>query len=259
MKLALEVQHLRKSFGAVSVAKDIELRLEKGARHAVIGPNGAGKTTLVGMLSGLIRPDAGKILLDGVDITNASPDRRTRGGLVRTFQVSTLFSGLTVLENVFLAVSERSGMSLQFWRPAGKRTETLEAAEKIAVQLGLGSIVHRRVSEIAYGQQRLLELAIALALKPRVLLLDEPAAGIPGDQVGMLVEAVRGLPSDIAILIIEHDMQVVRQLATEITVLVAGQVLLRGTPKDVMNSERVRAVYLGAAGTKRFEMAGQDA
>jgi branched-chain amino acid transport system ATP-binding protein len=249
---ALEATGLAKSFGALKVTDDVALRLGAGARTALIGPNGAGKTTLVGLLSGTVRPDAGRISLRGRDITRDALAFRVKQGLVRTFQLSSLFAKLTVLENIFLAVSENQGASRDLWRPAGRRRDLIERAELIMDRLHLGDSRHRRVSEIPYGVQRLLEIAIALALEPRVLLLDEPAAGIPADEVGVLLDAVASLPPEIAILMIEHDMHVVRRFATEVYVLVHGRVLAMGSPAEVMASPEVRAVYLGTSGQSRF-------
>jgi branched-chain amino acid transport system ATP-binding protein len=252
MTEALEVQNLNKSFGAIQVAKDISITLERGARHALIGPNGAGKTSLVGILSGVITPNSGHILLFGQDITKDSPSLRTRKGLVRTFQVSNLFTNLTVLENVYLAVSEKFRSSFDFWTGAGKKRELIERAEHVIEQMKLTGDVHSRVSEIAYGRQRLVEIAIGLALEPQVLLLDEPAAGIPHSETDVLLDAVYGLPEEIAILMIEHDMQIVRRFASKVTVLVNGAVLITGTPQDVMMSDKVREVYLGHSGASRY-------
>ncbi len=249
---ALEVQSLSKSFGAIQVARDISIKLEPGARHALIGPNGAGKTSLVGMLSGVITPNSGRILLYGQDIMKDSPSVRTRNGLVRTFQVSNLFVNLTVLENVYLAVNEQLRSSFDFWTGAGKKRELIARAEHVIEQMQLTGDIHKKVSEIAYGRQRLLEIAIALALEPKVLLLDEPAAGIPHSETDLLLNAVYSLPKDIAILMIEHDMQIVRRFANTVTVLVNGAVLTSGTPQDVMMSEQVREVYLGHTGANRF-------
>ena len=250
--LALEATGLHKSFGALKVAHDVALRLEAGARTALIGPNGAGKTTLVGLLSGTIRPDAGRIALNGRDITRDALASRVKQGMVRTFQVSSLFAKLTVLENIFLAVSENAGASGDLWHPAGRRRDLIERAEGILERLHLAGSRHRRVAEIPYGAQRLLEIAIALALEPKVLLLDEPAAGIPADEVGLLLDAVASLPTEIAILMIEHDMHVVRRFAAEVYVLVQGRVLMVGPPATVMASPDVRAVYLGTSGQSRF-------
>jgi branched-chain amino acid transport system ATP-binding protein len=249
---ALYVDGLAKSFGGLQVARDIGLTLDAGARHALIGPNGAGKSTLVGMLSGVIVPDAGRVQLFGADITGESPDQRVKRGLVRTFQVSSLFGGLTVFENVFLAVSEHAKASVDFWRPARRRHALIERSAEILRRLNLASVMHRRVTEISYGQQRLVEIAIAMSLEPKVLLLDEPAAGVPGTETGALLAVLEKLPADIAILIIEHDMQIVRRFATQVTVLVQGSVLMTGSPIDVMSSDEVRKVYLGTVGARRF-------
>jgi len=249
---ALQASGLHKSFGALKVTDDVALSLNAGARTALIGPNGAGKTTLVGLLSGTVQPDAGRISLQGRDITRDALAHRVKQGLVRTFQVSSLFAKLTVLENVFLAVSEDAGASGDLWRPAGRRRALIERAEAILERLRLGESRHRRVNEIPYGAQRLVEIALALALEPTVLLLDEPAAGIPGDEVDLLLDAVASLSSQIAILMIEHDMHVVRRFATEVYVMVHGRVLTVGPPAEVMASPEVREVYLGASGSSRF-------
>jgi branched-chain amino acid transport system ATP-binding protein len=252
MTAALEVKGITKSYGAIQVARDITIALQAGERHALIGPNGAGKTTLVNILSGTVTPNSGTISLFGHDITKDSSAKRTRKGLVRTFQVSNLFKKLSVLENVFLAVSQKESASFDFWTGAGKRRRLIERAEAVIDQLKLTDSINDRVSEIAYGRQRLVELAIALALEPKVLLLDEPAAGIPHSETDILLDAVEGLPKHIAILMIEHDMQIVRRFASDVTVLVSGAILMRGSPKDVMMSHQVREVYLGRGGADRF-------
>jgi branched-chain amino acid transport system ATP-binding protein len=256
---ALEAIGLRKSFGALTVTDDVTLRLDAGSRTALIGPNGAGKTTLVGLLSGTVQPDAGQISLFGREITREGLALRVKQGLVRTFQVSSLFAKLTVLENIFLAVSENAGASSDMWRAAGRRRALIERVEGIMERLQLTDRRHHRVSEIPYGVQRLLEIAIALALEPKVLLLDEPAAGIPADEVGVLLDAVDSLPAQIAILMIEHDMHVVRRFASEVHVLVHGRILMTGPPADVMASPEVRAVYLGESGQSRFRSEARGA
>jgi len=250
-EFALEARGLNKTFGALLVTHDVSLSLAPGARRALIGPNGAGKTTLVGLLSGVIRPNSGTVSLFGVDVTARGAAQRTKRGLVRTFQISSLFPKLSVLENVFLAVSEQAGNSFNLWRAAGRQRILIKRAESIIEKLRLTEDMHRCVSEIAYGRQRLVEIAIALALKPKVLLLDEPAAGIPSGEVGLLLEAIASLPRDIAILMIEHDMEMVRNFASEITVLVQGRLLMTGSPKEVLASPEVQSVYLGSAGRPR--------
>jgi branched-chain amino acid transport system ATP-binding protein len=256
---ALEAAGLHKSFGALKVTDGVTLRLAAGARTALIGPNGAGKTTLLGLLSGTIRPDGGQISLGGRDITRDGLASRVRQGLVRTFQVSSLFARLTVLENVFLAVSEHQRASGDMWRAAGRRRALVDRAEAILERLHLADHRHRQVTQVPYGVQRLLEIAIALALEPKVLLLDEPAAGIPADEVAVLLETVEELPPHIAILMIEHDMHVVRRFAAEVNVLVRGRLLMTGPPADVMASPDVRAVYLGRSGQSRFAGGARDA
>lgn len=253
MMPALQAFGLSKSFGALQVTKDVSLTLARGARTALIGPNGAGKTTLVNLLTGVLKPDSGRLQLFGEDLTKASAPQRTRRGLVRTFQISSLYAELTVFENVFIAVSQCAGRSFDMWRPAGKQRDLLERTEILLDQLRLADDMHRKVSEIAYGRQRLVEIAIALAMEPKVLLLDEPAAGIPSNELDLLINAIERLPTHIAVLMIEHDMEMVRRFASEVSVLVQGEVLISGTPKEVMSHTEVQAVYLGTAGTKRFE------
>jgi branched-chain amino acid transport system ATP-binding protein len=251
-EVALETAGLQKSFGALVVADNINLRLQKGARHALIGPNGAGKTSLVGLLSGVLRPDAGRITLKGQDITKLPAARRVKHGLVRTFQLNNLFRKFTVLENVYLAASEQRHASFDLWSAAGKRRDLLQHSERIIELLGLTSNMHHKVSELAYGHQRMVEIAIALSLEPKVLLLDEPTAGVPRAEMGRLLDLVERLPAEMAILLIEHDMQVVRRFASRVTVLVAGAILMSGSPRDVMASEEVQAVYLGQSGHERL-------
>jgi branched-chain amino acid transport system ATP-binding protein len=251
--VVLSTRGLSKRFGALVVADDINLALRRGERRAMIGPNGAGKTTFVGLLCGALRPDDGAIMLLDRDITAEPTHRRVKAGLVRTFQVSSLFRSLTVLENVYLAASEHLGVARRMWRAAAHHREVLERAEQMIAQLGLVDDMHRRISEIAYGRQRLVEIGIALCLEPKVLVLDEPAAGIPSDQAARLLEVIELLPADMTIMLIEHDMQIVRRFATEVTVLVAGTVLMTGSPQDVMSNDEVRSVYLGQSGHARFQ------
>ncbi len=245
MSAALETQGLCKSFGALAVASDIEFRLEQGARHALIGPNGAGKTTFVNLVTGVLAPSAGRILLDGDDVTALPQAQRVKRGLARTFQINTLFRGLSVLENVCLAIGERLGVAGDLYRPAGSRRDVVDEAYAALERLGLAAEAERLVRELSYGRQRLVELAVALGLKPKVLLLDEPAAGVPSSESGIIVDIIESLPTDIALLIIEHDMDLVFRLARRITVLVQGAVLVAGTPQEIAADPRVREVYLG--------------
>lgn len=251
--IALQASGLSKHFGALHVTQDVSISLPKGTRTALIGPNGAGKTTLVNLLTGVLRPDAGKLQLFGEEVTGASAAVRTRKGLVRTFQISSLFSQLTVFENVFIAVTQAAGRGFQMWRPAGREIDLLEHTETLLLQLKLQDDRYRKVTEIAYGRQRLVEIAIALALQPKVLLLDEPAAGIPSTELDLLHGAIATLPADIAVLMIEHDMEMVRMFASEVAVLVNGALLMSGKPKEVMSHPQVQAVYLGSSGKKRFD------
>jgi branched-chain amino acid transport system ATP-binding protein len=245
MSAVIEAVCLNKNFGALHVTRNVSLALEPGARHALIGPNGAGKTTLVNLLAGALQPSTGRVRLLGQEVTALDESARTRRGLVRTFQINQLFKPLSVLENVALATAEADGLADNMWKPLGEHTGAIERAVEILEQLGLASDADRKVSELAYGRQRLIEIAIAMALKPRVLLLDEPAAGVPAADSERVLQAISTLGDDIAILIIEHDMGVVFRFATEISVLVDGALLVTGTPDAVAKDERVRAVYLG--------------
>jgi branched-chain amino acid transport system ATP-binding protein len=244
---ALATSGLNKSFGSLIVARDIRIALPQGARYALIGPNGAGKTTLINLMTGMLRPDSGHILLGDSDITALPPDARVKRGLVRTFQINTLFPHLSALEAVTLAVCERRGVAGQWQRPLAGYRDAVEEAHGILVSLGLGADCVRPTHALAYGQQRLLEIALALATGPKVLLLDEPAAGVPRGESAALFEAIAGLPSDITVLFIEHDMNIVFRFATRIIVLVRGAVMVEGTPDEIAADPLVREVYLGSA------------
>jgi ABC-type branched-subunit amino acid transport system ATPase component len=245
MTAALEVRHLNRSFGALRVTRDVNLTLARGARRALIGPNGAGKTTLINLITGALKPSSGEVLLDGKDITASSQAERARRGLARTFQINQLFRGLTVLENLCMTIGERDGECSNLWRAAGAKASVIEEALDHLEALRLVDDALKPVRELAYGRQRLVEIAIALAQKPRVLLLDEPAAGVPSSESHLILDVVDALDPDIAILIIEHDMDVVFRFARQITVLVQGAVFTEGTPDEIKANEDVRAVYLG--------------
>ena len=241
----LETRGLCKSFGALEVAREVNFRLERGARHALIGPNGAGKTTFINLLTGVLPPSRGSVLLEGEDVTSLAEAKRVKRGIARTFQINQLFRGLSVQENVCIAVSERLGVGGSMLRPAGRRADVLDEAARLISMLKLGEDAGRRIGELPYGRQRLVEIAVALGLEPKVLLLDEPAAGVPGTESGIIVETIESLPKEIAVLIIEHDMDLVFRIARRITVLVQGSVLVEGTPEEIAADPRVREVYLG--------------
>jgi branched-chain amino acid transport system ATP-binding protein len=245
MVSALKTERLRRSFRGFVAVDDVSLEVEAGARHALIGPNGAGKTTLINLLTGVLRPDAGEVMLGSESITRLPPSARVKRGLARTFQVNTLFGGLTVLESVVLAVCERTGQSADWLRPVSSRRAALEEAHVLLESLQLDGDAASVTGQLPYGKQRLLEIALALATKPRVLLLDEPAAGVPSGESVQLLDTLERLPSDITILLIEHDMSLVFRLAQRITVMTAGRVLTEGAPAAVAADPRVRELYLG--------------
>ena len=242
----LETRGLCKSFGALPVASDIDFRLENGARHALIGPNGAGKTSFVNLVAGVLEPSAGRILLGGEDITRLSQAARVKRGLVRTFQINALFPHLTALESVALAVCERTRAVRTWWRKVSAYRHEIDEAYILGA-LSLTAVCHRPTRELAYGQQRLLEIALAMATRPKVLLLDEPAAGVPREDSAELFAAIAGLSREITVLFIEHDMELVFRFASRVIVLVGGRVLVDGTPHEIASDPQVRAVYLGRA------------
>ncbi len=243
----LRTQGLGIRFGAFRAVNDVNLNVEPGARQALIGPNGAGKTTLINLLTGVYKPSAGSIHLGEQDITSFSCDKRARIGLARTFQINTLFPSLTPLLSVVLAISEREGLGAAWWRPLKRCPAVFDEAHTLLGRLRLDNLADVPVAELAYGKQRLLEIALALAAKPRILLLDEPAAGVPEGESGELFQAIAELPDDISVLFIEHDMNLVFRFSRRISVLVSGEVLTEGTPAQIGADPRVREVYLGRA------------
>jgi branched-chain amino acid transport system ATP-binding protein len=245
----LSAQGLVKKFGGISATNNVTLDLKQGARHALIGPNGAGKTTLINLLTGVIDPTFGSILLEGEDITSLAPHHRVRRGLVRTFQINQLFEGLTPLETLAMTVSQHLGLGTKWWQPLGARRDVTDRCDRLLEQFHLTSVRDQPTRVLAYGKRRLLEIAIALACEPRVLLLDEPVAGVPAGEREELLRTVSALPAAVSVLLIEHDMDLVFSFATRMTVLVNGAVLTEGSPEEISRDPQVRAVYLGEAGS----------
>jgi branched-chain amino acid transport system ATP-binding protein len=244
---ALEARGLVRRFGGLMATDNVSLSIQPGARQALIGPNGAGKTTLINLLTGVMKPSEGAVLLEGQDITGLSSSARVRRGLACTFQINQLFPDLSPVESLGLAISEREGRGADFWRPAGK-PEIVVEIEDLLIRFGLVDVYDQPTRALPYGKQRLLEIALALACRPRVLLLDEPAAGVPEEERHDILTALAQLPADVAILLIEHDMDLVFTFATRISVLVAGRLLCEGAPEEIANDPRVKAVYLGEDG-----------
>lgn len=242
----LDIRSLRKTFGGLSVTNDVSLSLHPGDRVALIGPNGAGKTTFVNLVTGALKPDGGQVSLDGMDVTRLKPTERVKRGLVRSFQVTRLFKDMTPEEHIACAVLQRTGKARRMFGRHNRMTDVMAEVGDILDFLQLSGIANVRVREIAYGQQRLLELAIALALRPRVLLLDEPAAGIPHAQTGLIEKALERLPAELAVLMIDHDMDLVFRFAKRVIVLAAGSVIFDGSPQAVAQDARVREAYLGS-------------
>ncbi len=247
MSFALETIGLQKHFGGLHVTRDLSLRVARGARHALIGPNGAGKTTVINLLTGVLRPDGGRILLEDADITALPVHRRVRAGLSRTFQINQLYPELTPLETIGLAVSERLGHGGDWWRRRGTRGEVNDEIARHLTHFHLDDVMNERTVTLPYGKQRLLEIALAIAAGPRVLLLDEPAAGVPENERHDILAAVAGLPRDVTVLLIEHDMDLVFSFADRISVLVNGGLLVEDAPEVIAHDPQVRAVYLGEA------------
>ncbi|UZE48012.1 ABC transporter ATP-binding protein [Rhodopseudomonas sp. P2A-2r] len=245
MTIALETVNLEKTFGGLKVTRDLSLKIEAGARHALIGPNGAGKTTVINLLTGVLAPNSGRILLEGQDITALPVHKRVLRGLSRTFQINQLYADLTPLETIGLAASEHLGHGSDWWRRMGTRTDVNDEIAENLARFHLLDVMNERTATLPYGKQRLLEIAVAIATKPRVLLLDEPAAGVPESERHDILSAVASLPRDVTVLLIEHDMDLVFSFADRISVLVAGAMLVEGPPDEVARDPRVKAVYLG--------------
>jgi len=247
MTALLETRSVSKNFGALAAASNINFKLDSGARHALIGPNGAGKTTFINLLTGVLLPSSGTVSLKGQDITTMEQAQRVKLGIARTFQINRLFRGLSVLENVYISVAERVGAAPAMLTPAGKRGDVINEAMHLLETLKLADHAHLTIAGLPYGRQRLVELAIALGQRPEVLLLDEPAAGVPSAESHIILDAIDALPKTIGVLIIDHDMDLVFRFAQRITVLVRGAIFAEGTPKEIGANADVRAVYLGQA------------
>ena len=245
--VVLRTRGLVKRFGGITATDDVSLDIRRGARHALIGPNGAGKTTLINLLTGVLEPTAGRVELQGRDITALAPHRRVGLGLVRTFQINQLFGTLTPLQSLALSVGSRLDAARRWWQPMGADATVAAECEALLAQFRLQEHADRPTRELPYGKRRLLEIALAVALKPTVLLLDEPAAGVPAGERADILATVASLPADVSVVLIEHDMDLVFSFATRLTVLVNGAVLTEGTPKEIAADPRVKAVYLGEA------------
>ncbi len=241
----LSCTNLVKKFGGITATDNVSLELKQGARHALIGPNGAGKTTLINLMTGVLEPTSGSIALLGQDISRLAPHKRVQRGMVRTFQINQLFNTMTPLETLAMVISQRNSGNVSVWRSLGANKNVAMRAEQLLEQFRLTDVANQRTEQLAYGKRRLLEIAIALACEPRVLLLDEPVAGVPAGEREELLQTVAALPADVSVLLIEHDMDLVFSFATRMTVLVNGAVLTEGDPQQIANDPQVRAVYLG--------------
>jgi branched-chain amino acid transport system ATP-binding protein len=245
MTIVLETLGLQKRFGGITATSNVSLKIEKGARHALIGPNGAGKTTLINLVTGVLQPTAGQILLEGRDITRLQSYQRVHLGMARTFQINQLFPDMTPVEAIGLAVSERLGLGGDWWRLAGTRPGVVDDVVDLIDRFHLADVRDVRTATLPYGKQRLLEIALAIACRPRVLLLDEPAAGVPEGERRDILAAIAALPKDVTVLLIEHDMDLVFTFADRISVLVNGALFADGLPREISRDPRVKAVYLG--------------
>jgi branched-chain amino acid transport system ATP-binding protein len=245
MTAALQTTALSKSFGGFKANTDVSLTVAHGARHALIGPNGAGKTTFINLLTGVLPVTSGTIALHGEDVTSVSQQGRVRRGMARTYQINQLFMELTPIEAISLAIAERQGSGARWWNRVGRDSGVIDEAEALLRRMKLGELMTRRARTLPYGRQRLLELALGMACKPKLLLLDEPAAGVPEDERHDVLDAVAALPDDVTVLLIEHDMELVFSFADRISVLVQGQLFAEGSVDEISTDPRVKAVYLG--------------
>ena len=243
--IVLSAQGLIKRFGGITATNNVTLNLRRGARHALIGPNGAGKTTLINLLTGVLEPSEGSIFLEGQEVTQLAPHERVKRGMVRTFQINQLFDTLTPLETLALTVSQQRGLGCKWWQALGSNKSVTQRCEQLLEQFHLTQVMNQKTNVLPYGKRRLLEIAVALACEPRVLLLDEPVAGVPAGEREELLQTVANLPADVSVLLIEHDMDLVFSFANRMTVLVNGAVLTEGDPDQIASDPQVKAVYLG--------------
>jgi branched-chain amino acid transport system ATP-binding protein len=241
----LELKGVGRRYGSLDAVDAVTLTLEAGARHALIGPNGAGKSTLFGVISGTIRPTAGRISFRGIDVTRSRPHRRTRLGMGRTFQHSSLFDGLTAAENVAVAVQQRRGYARNAIRPASSYRDVTVRTWELLERVGLRGVGGVPVGSLSYGHRRQLEVALALATEPMLLLLDEPTAGMSRDEAQRFIELIAALPAELTLMLVEHDMDIVFGLATQISVLDAGRLIATGPPEEIRTSAAVQEAYLG--------------
>jgi ABC-type branched-subunit amino acid transport system ATPase component len=245
MTLALETRNLKKNFGGFVATNDVSLKVAQGARHALIGPNGAGKTTIINLLTGVLDPTAGNVLLNGEDITNLAAHARVGRGLSRTFQINQLFGDFTPLDSLMLAISEREGRGNRFFSTLGSQKDIAQEAAGLLERFGLADVMGQATTALPYGKQRLLEIALAIATRPRVLLLDEPAAGVPEEERHEVLAIVRDLPADVTVVLIEHDMDLVFSFADRISVLAQGALFAEGSVAEISKDPSVKAIYLG--------------
>ena len=245
MTVVLETHSLVRRFGGLVANSNVSMKVERGARHALIGPNGAGKTTLINLLTGVIEPTSGRIVLNGEDVTGMPAHRRVGRGLVRTFQINQLFGELTPLQSLALTVAQRLDHSARWWQPLGRDPQVAQACDRLLAEFHLADVMHQRTAVLPYGKRRLLEIALAIASEPRVLLLDEPAAGVPEGERQEIFDSLARLPPDVSVLLIEHDMDLVFNFARQVTVLVNGAVFAEGDVPTISADPRVKAVYLG--------------
>ena len=243
--IVLETKNLVKRFGGFAATNDVSLKVEKGARQALIGPNGAGKTTLINLLTGVLEPTSGTVILNGEDITKLPSHQRVHRGIVRTFQINQLFNEMTPLQSLALVVSNQLGISARLWQALGRDPRVGERCDALLKQFHLDDVQDQKVALLAYGKRRQLEIATALACAPRVLLLDEPVAGVPEGERQEIFDIVNALPAEVTVLLIEHDMDLVFNFAKTVSVLVNGALFAEGDVKSISTDPRVKAVYLG--------------